>query len=74
MAVVNCKACGAPFNGGLMDALCPDCKRKEVETFQKVRDYLRNNPSAKVDDIADATGIDETIILRFINQGRILKR
>lgn len=74
MPVVNCRACGNPFHGGLNEPLCPVCKEKEIEMFQVVRAYIRDHPSAKLDEIAEATGIDERVILRFIKQGRVLTK
>jgi uncharacterized Zn finger protein (UPF0148 family) len=71
MPAMNCRACGTPFQGGINDHLCPPCREKEVEMFQKVRDYIREHPAAKVDEIAEGTEVDERVILRFINQGRL---
>ncbi|PCJ19136.1 MAG: hypothetical protein COB02_08790 [Candidatus Cloacimonadota bacterium] len=46
----------------------------ELENFQKIRDFLRSNPGSAVDEIALGTGVDERIILRLINSGKLLKR
>jgi hypothetical protein len=48
--------------------------RDELESFQKVRDFLRNNPGSAVDEIALGTGIDERIIIRLINSGKLVRR
>lgn len=46
----------------------------EQEQFQKIREHIRNNPGATADEIADATGIDERVIFRFISSGKLVKR
>ncbi|MCO4782517.1 MAG: hypothetical protein KC646_09335 [Candidatus Cloacimonetes bacterium] len=48
--------------------------QEELENFQKIRDFLRNNPGSAVDEIALGTGIDERIIIRLINSGKLLRR
>jgi hypothetical protein len=74
MPVMNCRACGNPFNGGLNEPLCQSCKEREIQMFQKVRDYLREHPTATVEEIAEGTEVDSRIIMRFINQGRLRKK
>ena len=51
-----------------------DPKKKEMEDFQKIREYIRVNPGSNADDIALGTGIDERTIVRFIAQGKLLRR
>lgn len=48
--------------------------QEELEVFQKVRDYIRRHPGANAAQIAQATGIDQTVIFRLINQGKLLKK
>ncbi len=74
MPVINCKKCGTPYSPAIGDVVCQVCKEEEIAVFHRVREYIRAHPGATVDDIAIATGIDERAILRFINQGRLLKR
>ncbi|MCJ8345410.1 hypothetical protein MJH12_07710 [bacterium] len=47
---------------------------QELENFQKIREFLRGNPGSAVDEIALGTGIDERIIIRLINSGKLLRR
>lgn len=43
----------------------------EEKMFQKVKDYLEENPGAILEDIADAVNVRDKIILKWIEQGRI---
>jgi uncharacterized Zn finger protein (UPF0148 family) len=74
MAAVNCKACGTPFRPGPGEILCGECRIKEVMVFQKVRDYIRDNPGSNAEQIALGTKIDERTIVRFINQGKLFRK
>ena len=47
---------------------------EEVEHFQKIRNYIRDNPGANAEEIAMATGIDERVIFKFIAQGKLVKK
>ena len=70
MDMANCKKCSKIFVKVKSD-LCPDCIKKEEEELNKVQKYLRNNPNVSVSVASEATGIDESTILKFIDRGRI---
>ena len=48
--------------------------KEEQEVFRRIRDYIRDHPGANASQISTATGIDQTVIFRFINQGKLLKK
>jgi len=68
--LANCKECGRLFMKVSMD-ICPDCQREIEEDFEKVRNYLKEHPNAKIMEIIDATGIMESRVNRFIRAGRL---
>lgn len=54
--------------------LCPQCLEKEEEEFMLVRRYVRDHPGATVFETAEATGVSEEKILRFLREGRLVSR
>lgn len=70
MDLRNCADCGRPFIYAGVE-LCPSCVEEEETSFDKLRDYLRDNPGADVDTVAGATGIPRERMLRFLRKGRL---
>jgi hypothetical protein len=52
--------------------VCPRCAKLEEEQFDQVKEYLRRNPDALLDQITDAIGVPAPVILRFIRSGRLV--
>ena len=52
--------------------MCPSCYMAEEEEFLKVKDYVYDNPSAKVEDIVEETGIEEKKILKWLQEGKLI--
>lgn len=69
----NCPECDRLF-AYVGRNLCPQCIEKEEEEFRVVRNYVRDHPGATVFDTAEATGVDEEKILRFLREGRLISR
>lgn len=72
MALANCKRCGRLYNkiNNLVDA-CSSCSKEDDEKFFKVRDYLHEQRRATMYEVSDATGVEVSLIIRFIREGRI---
>ena len=70
MDVRNCKRCGKVFTYRGMN-LCNECFEKEQVDFQKVKDYLEENPGATLMEVSLNTGIDLRTINRFLREGRL---
>lgn len=66
----NCSACGKVFVK-LNRNICPACMEKEEQEYEEVRKYLKDNPGASVEEITEATGVDEKKVFRWIREGRI---
>ena len=69
----NCPQCGRIFSY-LGRNLCPRCMEKEEDEFKIVRTYIRENPGATITETAEATGVAEQTILRFLREGRLVSR
>mgnify|MGYP001950325701 FL=1 len=70
MDVRNCKRCGKIYNY-TGSAVCNNCLRQEQEDFEKVREYLFNNPNSSAMEVSEATGIELKVISRFLKEGRL---
>jgi hypothetical protein len=67
----NCKRCGKIFLYITGYPLCKECKLKDEVEFRKVREYIRQNPGVKIDQVAKTLNIPQLQILRYLREGRI---
>ncbi|MEA4882367.1 MAG: hypothetical protein VB144_01685 [Clostridia bacterium] len=70
MPLDNCSRCGKLFNR-VGRSICSECMQKEQDESERVLGYLRKHGDATIDEIADATGVDEKIILHLMRQDRV---
>lgn len=70
MSVKACDSCGGLF-AHLPRGVCANCLDQREGEFRTVRDWLRDNRGAPIAAAAEATGVDEGTIVRFIREGRI---
>jgi predicted amidophosphoribosyltransferase len=71
MGLANCKECGKLFVQNPA-GVCPDCYRLIEEQETKVAAYLRDNQRASINEVHEATGVSEKVILKMIKKGRIV--
>ncbi|MCR5627466.1 MAG: flagellar protein [Lachnospiraceae bacterium] len=71
MDVRNCRKCGKLFNYIAGPGICPQCMEKSEEEFQKVKEYLRNNPSATVATTAEACEVEIGQIRQWLREERL---
>ena len=69
--VRNCRKCGKIFNyiGGV--PICPACREKEEEDFQRIRKYLYENPGAALTQVSTELDVSVETIKRFLREGRL---
>lgn len=67
----NCRRCGRMFGymGGI--PICDHCKQKDEEDFQKVRQYLKEQPGASMKEVSEACEVSVEKITRFLREGRL---
>ena len=70
MELINCKECGKLFSSA-GQKVCPDCRQSEEEKFELVKDYLWDNPNSTVKKVAEDTGVEEEIIIKFVRENRL---
>ncbi len=71
MDIKNCKNCGNIYAPEGNEKFCPDCSKEREEKFEKVKNYLWDNPNATVDQVNEETGVDKEIIIEFVKEGRL---
>ena len=71
MEVRNCRNCGRLFNylGG--PNICPACREEVEKKFQDVKEYIRQNPNASIQEISDDNEVTTAQIRQWIREERL---
>lgn len=71
MEVRNCKICKHLFNsiGGLV--ICPTCNNKLEDKFKEIKEYIRDNKGATINDISEKFEIPTQQIKKWIKEERL---
>ena len=69
MGLTNCQICGKAFlcTGGR--PICPECRDSEEKDFEKVRDFVKDNPKVSIEVVVEGTGVSSEKIRRYLNEG-----
>lgn len=69
----NCPNCGKLFLRNKYFDVCADCRKEEEKAYLKVTQFMRKkeNRSARIAEVVEATGVDEKLIFKFIKNGLI---
>lgn len=70
MGLRNCLECGKLCMEN-PSKLCPECYAEEEIHEHTIGDYLRETGKATIEQIHEATGVKEKIIVRMMKSGRI---
>jgi flagellar operon protein (TIGR03826 family) len=73
MNLENCPNCGGLFVRNQFRDICESCYREEEKEFEKVYHFLRKreNRMATMAQVVKATGIKESLLIKFIKSGRL---
>lgn len=75
MATVRtCKGCKRLFNDYTGRHYCDACLKEEEKTFDKVRDYIRDNPDATIFSTSEACQVSEDKIRQWLKEDRLQYR
>lgn len=71
MDVRNCRNCGRMFNylGG--PSICPVCKKETEDKFNQVKEYIRNNPGATINQISEENEVSVQQINQWVREERL---
>jgi flagellar operon protein (TIGR03826 family) len=73
MNLENCPSCGSLFVKNKFRDICENCYREEEKEFEKVYNFLRKreNRMATMAQVVGATGVKESLLMKFIKTGRL---
>lgn len=66
----TCRRCRKLFNY-IASPYCPRCVDEIDKEYRIVRDYIYDHPNEGIQEIADATEVDERSILELLRDGRL---
>ncbi|WP_428909651.1 TIGR03826 family flagellar region protein [Niallia sp. Krafla_26] len=71
--LVNCAGCGKIMVRNQFRDICQECYTEEERQFEVVYKFMRKrqNRAATMEQVVEATGVSEELILKFIKSGRI---
>ncbi|ACL70466.1 TIGR03826 family flagellar region protein [Halothermothrix orenii] len=72
MNLKNCPKCGKLFAVQGSEKICPVCKKEEEDDFQKVKEYLWDNPGATIEEVHEETGVERETIIKFVKEDRLI--
>ncbi|MEM5591522.1 hypothetical protein AAHH67_06740 [Niallia circulans] len=66
----NCPNCGDIYVINNIRDVCLKCYKQEEADYEKVYQYIRKkqNCTAQMDDVVEATGVERTLIYKFIKK------
>lgn len=71
MGVSNCARCGRIFNYVAGQRICESCRKELEKDFQKVKDYIRNNPNKGIREVSDECEVSEKQIKNWVREERL---
>ena len=71
MDVRNCRNCGNLFNYLSGPDICPSCRDKAEKRFQDVKEYIRNNPGATIQQISEDNEVSTNQIRQWVREERL---
>lgn len=69
----NCPKCDAIFVKNQFREVCQDCWKEEEKAYETVYQFIRKreNRTATIIQVVEATGVEEDLILKFIRTGKL---
>jgi hypothetical protein len=64
-----CNACGSAIPHG--EEFCRTCYSNDMDDYRIVKNYLRAHPNSNAMQIANATGISVSKIMKYIRSGSL---
>lgn len=70
MSLDYCPRCGKLFSRTVRN-LCFNCHQELEKEYERVAEFLRENPGLTLNELSEATGVSAKQITRWIREGRI---
>lgn len=71
MNVRNCRKCGRIFNYVAGPHICPACRERLEADFQRVKEYVRENPGAIISEVAEVCEVEISQIHQWLREERL---
>jgi len=72
MEVRSCRGCGKLYNYlGPSTPACPACMQAMEEKFQQCKEYIRDNPGANIQKVAEDTETSVKMIKQWVREERL---
>ena len=71
MEIRNCKECGRLFNYLSGRPVCQACKDKLETKFHEVKEYIRSNPGASIQQVSDEMDVSTRQITQWVREERL---
>ncbi|MEH7342615.1 TIGR03826 family flagellar region protein [Bacillus sp. JJ1532] len=71
--LMNCPKCDSIFVKNKFRDVCEKCWKEEEKAYETVYQFMRKreNRAATMNQVVEATGVEEELILKFIKAGRL---
>jgi len=66
----NCPRCGKLFVK-IREPICEKCVKEEEQIYEKVREYVKDNPDQTIQTICEACDVTTKRILQYLKDGRL---
>ncbi len=71
MELMNCRNCKRLFNYVTGEKICPACRDLLEEKFEEVKNYIRDNPGANINKVADDCETTVKQIKKWVREARL---
>ncbi len=71
MKINACEKCHKLFESSTSERVCPNCKLQIELKFKVVRNYIRSNKGAGLDEVSSKCGVPTSQLLKWIREERL---
>ena len=73
MDIKNCRSCGKMIQyPGYGPIMCLGCRKKLDESFQRVKQYLKDNPDCTINELSENAEVSIAQINQWIKEERLI--
>lgn len=72
MSIRNCKRCGKIYQYDGVHKICNNCRIQLEKDFEKVKEFLKENPNSSINIVSEETGVEKKTIIEFIKNDRLI--